>query len=223
MLKYVAQKKPIKIIAILSLAIGVFVLMQVILPLISYKLWEFTEYSNNKSALLVSPVAKNQRTLGVSIEKTANNFPAIVSKNTDEARPYKEFTITIPSIGLEGVGTIVDSNDLDKSLVHLPGSALPGEKGNVFISGHSSLPQFYRPGNFKAIFANLPKVKKGDEIIVNAGGQKFEYIVEGLRIVDPSETWVINPPDNTGRYISLMTCVPPGLYLERLIVLGRLK
>lgn len=193
------------------------------MPLVSYKLWEVTEYSKNQTALLVSPVASNRTVLGVSIKKTANNFPAIVSRNINGTRPYKEFTITISSIGLEAVRTVVDSNDLDKSLVHLPGSVLPGEKGNVFISGHSSLPQFYRPGNFKAIFANLPKVKKGDEIIVDAGGQKFEYIVEGLKIVDPSETWVINPPDDTGRYISLMTCVPPGLYLKRLIVLGRLK
>lgn len=218
------RNKPlIKIFSVIFLGIGIFVLMQVIMPIVSYKLWELTEYNNNKSALLISPVAKNQQILGVSIEKTANNFPAIISKNTDGVRPYKEFTITIPSIGLEGVRTIVDSNNLDKSLVHLPGSALPGEKGNVFISGHSSLPQFYRPGNFKAIFANLPKVKKGDQILIDAGGQRFEYIVEGLKIVNPSETWVINSPDNTGRYISLMTCVPPGLYLKRLIVLGRLK
>lgn len=193
------------------------------MPLVSYQLWEFTEYSQNKSNLLVSPVGTNKTILGISIEKTTNDFPAIVSKNTDGIRPYKEFTITIPSIGLEKIRTIVDTNNFEQNLGHLSGSVLPGEKGNVFITGHSSLPQFYRPGNFKAIFANLPKVKKGDEIIVDAGEQKFEYVVEGLKIVDPSETWVINPPDNTGRYISLMTCVPPGLYLKRLIVLGRLK
>lgn len=212
-----------KILSLLFLGIGVFILVQVIMPLVSYKLWEFSEYSQNQSNLLVSPIGKNQKVPGISIEKINDNFPAIVSKNTDGTRPYKEFTITVPSIGLDRVRTVVDTNDFEQNLAHLPGSALPGEKGNVFISGHSSLPQFYRPGNFKAIFANLPKVKKGDEIIVEAGGQKFEYIVEGLKIVDPSETWVINPPDSTGRYISLMTCVPPGLYLKRLIVLGRLK
>lgn len=212
-----------KVLSLLFLGIGVFVLIQVIMPIISYQLWEFSEYNQNKSSVLVSPIGKNKRVLGISIEKTTDNFPAIVSKNIDGKRPYKEFAITIPSIGLEGIKTVVDTNNFEQSLAHLPGTALPGEKGNVFITGHSSLPQFYRPGNFKAIFANLPKVKKGDEIIVDAGGQKFEYIVEGLKIVDPSETWVINPPDNTGRYISLMTCVPPGLYLKRLIVLGRLK
>ena len=63
------------------------------MPLVSYKLWEFSEYSKNQSALLVSPVGKNKTILGVSIEKTANNFPAIVSKNTGETRPYKEFSI----------------------------------------------------------------------------------------------------------------------------------
>lgn len=216
------KKLAIRVILLITLGIGTIILMQVIMPIISYKYWELTEYNNNKSALLVSPAGKKQ-VLGVSIEKAGDNFPAIVSKKAEGSRPYKEFTITIPSIGLEGVRTVVDSNDLDRSLVHLPGSALPGEKGNVFISGHSSLPQLFRPGNFKAIFSNLPKVKRGDEIIVDAGGQRFKYVVEGLRVVDPSETWVINPPDNTGRYISLMTCVPPGLYLKRLIILGRLK
>lgn len=217
------KKLTIRILSLLFLGIGVFILVQVIMPLVSYQLWEFTEYSQNKSNLMVSPVGRNPTISGVSIEKTTDNFPAIISKNADGARPYKEFTITIPSIGLEGVRTVVDANNFEQNLAHLPNSALPGEKGNVFISGHSSLPQFYRPGNFKAIFANLPEVKKGDEIIVDAGGQRFEYIVEGLKIADPSEIWVINSPDNTGRYISLMTCVPPGLYLKRLIILGKLK
>ena len=87
----------------------------------------------------------------------------------------------------------------------------------------ATLPQLFRPGNFKAIFANLPKVKKGDQVIVEAGEQKFEYQVEGLKVVNPDETWVINPPDTNGRYLSLMTCVPPGLYLKRLIVLAKLE
>lgn len=217
------HKRPIKILALFALVIGVFILMQVILPLVSYQLWELTVYSKNKSMVLASPAVKNQQILGISIEKTEDNFPAITSSDTGRVRPYKEFLLSIPSIGLEGIWTKVDSNDLNQSLAHLSGSALPGEKGNVFISGHSSLPQFFRPGNFKAIFANLPKVKKGDEIIIEAGNQKFKYMVEGLKVVNPSETWVINPPDSTGRYISLMTCVPPGFYLKRLIVLGRLE
>lgn len=204
------------------LGVGVFILVQVIMPLLSYKLWEVTSYQENTA--LISPTFEGQQVLGVSLKNIDGNFPALVSENQrTTAAPYSEFTVSVPSIKLENIKTLVDSNDFEQNLAHMPGTALPGERGNVFITGHSSLPQFYRPGNFKAIFANLPKVKKGDEVFVEAGGQKFTYKVIGLKVVDPKETWVINPPDNQGRYLTLMTCVPPGLYLKRLIVLAELK
>lgn len=210
-----------KIISLFCLGFGVFVLVQVIMPLISYKFWEIS--INNQNIALASPNPDNQSVLGISIENT-NNFPAFVSTNKRLfPASYKEFKLSIPSLKLENINVMVDTNEFEQNLSHLPGSALPGEKGNVFIAGHSSLPQFFRPGNFKAIFANLPNIKKGESIILEAGGQRFEYIVESLKIVDPKEVWVINPPDNEGRYLSLMTCVPPGLYLKRLIVLARLR
>ncbi len=191
------------------------------MPLISFKIWEMVTYSQNQA--LISP-APSGNTAGISIKNVGNNFPALFSTNQrPTSAPYHEFKISTPSIKLNQIKVVVDTNDFEKNLAHMPGTALPGEKGNVFITGHSSLPQLFRPGNFKAIFANLPNIKKGDEILVEAGGQKFTYVVEGLKVVDPAETWVINPPDSSGRYLTLMTCVPPGLYLKRLIVLTTLK
>lgn len=203
------------------LGVGVFLLVQVIMPLVSFKWWEMVTYRQNMA--LISPASESQ-VLGVSIKEVGGNFPAFISDyQRSSPVPYLDFTVSVPSINLNNVKTVVDTNDFEQNLAHMPGTALPGEKGNVFITGHSSLPQFYRPGNFKAIFANLPKVKKGDEILVDAGGQKFTYKVIGLKVVDPKETWVINPPDNQGRYLTLMTCVPPGLYLKRLVILAELK
>ena len=75
----------------------------------------------------------------------------------------------------------------------------------------------------KAFFAKLPNVKKGDEVIVDALGQRYVYTVSELKIVDPKDISVIMPPDSTGRYISLMTCVPPGFNTKRLIVIGKLN
>jgi LPXTG-site transpeptidase (sortase) family protein len=40
--------------------------------------------------------------------------------------------------------------------------------------------------------------------------------------VDPKDVSVINPPDGSGRYLTLMTCVPPGFNAKRLIVLAKL-
>lgn len=211
-----------KIFSLFSLGIGIFLLIQVVMPILSFKLWEITTYNENLA--LISPNPKNQSILGVSVKNVDDSFPALFSTNKRvSTAPYSEFTISVPSIKLQDIKVVVDTNEFEQNLAHMPGTALPGEKGNVFITGHSSLPQFYKPGNFKAIFAHLPEVKKGDEIIIEAGGQRFSYLVKGLKIVNPEEVWVINPPDEEGRYLSLMTCVPPGLYLKRLIVLAELK
>lgn len=200
--------------------LGVFLLIQVIAPLVSYKYWELFQYTQNQ--VLLSPDPQGS-VLGVSIQNE-DSFPAFVSAaHRDHPALYDTFYLSIPSINLKSAEVMVDSNNFDNNLALLPGAPLPGEKGNVFITGHSSLPQLFTQTNYKAIFSYLPNVKKGDQVSIEAGGQVFTYIIQGMQIVDPSQTWVTNPPDNQGRYLTLMTCVPPGLYLKRLIVLAQLQ
>lgn len=208
-----------KLLSLSFLAIGIILLIQVILPLLSFGIWQIgQELSQN---ILISPrPVKSQKILGISI-KNQNSFPAFVSDLTREtAPPYSDFNLTVSSIKIVGMPVAVDSNDLSNGLVHLPGSALPGEKGNVFISGHSALSPLFSFKN--APFAKLTEVKKGDKLEVEAAGAKFTYKVIEIKVVDPSDVSVIVPPDTLGRYISLMTCVPPGLNLKRLVVLGKM-
>lgn len=209
-----------KVLPFVFLGLGIFFLVQVIMPILAFKVWEITTYNQNQTLLTSDPDAQ---VLGVSI-KTTNDFSALYSdKQRSTDAPYKEFFISIPSIKLEKARSVVDSNIFDEHLGHLPGSSLPGEKGNMFITGHSSFPQLYRSDNYKAIFAHLPEIKKGDEIIIEAGGQIFKYEVDGLKTVDPKDISVINPPDKTGRFLTLMTCMPPGFTFKRLIVLAKLQ
>lgn len=207
-----------KIIPLGFLSIGAFLLMQVVSPVVSFKIWEFGQQYKNES--LVSPALSGNQVLGISIENK-DNFSKIVSNLKREGvASYSQFSITIPKLKIDHSQVLVDSNDLSKNLAHLPGSALPGERGNVFISGHSALSRFLNLE--KAEFGNLTDLKKGDEIIVEAIGVKFKYRVEQLKVIKPDDLSVINPPDTQGRYISLMTCVPPGLNLKRLVVLGKM-
>lgn len=208
-----------KLLPFVFLGMGIFLLVQVAMPVLAFKYWEFTSYNQNRTLLSPDP---NAQVLGVSV-KNVSNFPAIYSENrrVGEA-PYKEFLVSIPSIKVEKARAVVDSNNFNENLGHLPGSPLPGEKGNVFITGHSSFPQFFRPDNYKAIFAHLPEIKRNDEITIEAGGQVFKYEVIGLRIVDPKDISVTAPPEQNGRYLTLMTCVPPGFTLKRLVVLAKL-
>lgn len=212
----------IKGLSLLFLGIGVFVLMQVIMPFVSFKFWEIFAFESEKGLLDPAPISTNgDLSPDFSIE-TIDNFPVIIAKNNNLIPPYYEFKVSVPKIGLDFVKTLVYSDYFDENLAHLPGSALPGEKGNSFITGHSSLPNIAPKGS-KAFFAKLPEVKKGDEIIVDALGQRYVYKVVELKIVDPKDISVILPPDSNGRYISLMTCVPPGFNTKRLVVVAKLS
>lgn len=210
----------IKTLSLLFLAVGIFMLVQVVTPTLYFKLWEAT--STSKQAL-IDPKAESENVLGVSVENIGD-FPAIVSSRVrSKAPPYSEFNLIIPKIGLDWAKVKVDSKNFEENLAHLSGSALPGERGNVFITGHSSLTQFYKRGNYKAVFSRLPDLEIGDEIILVIFGQEYKYIVESLKTFDPKDISVVNPPDQKGRYLSLMTCVPPGFKTKRLVVLAKLK
>ncbi|MBI4038499.1 class E sortase [Candidatus Daviesbacteria bacterium] len=215
----VLRRTPGKVISLGFLSIGVFVLMQVILPITSFQIWDLQQKIANQT--LISPKQKiDRQILGISVQNK-DNFPAFTSYLKRETQPnYSRFGLSVPRLRIEKTDVLVDTNDLSKGLVHLPGSALPGEKGNVFISGHSALNQFFWQKN--AVFAKLADLKKGDQIIAETLGSKFVYEVIDFKIVDPQDLSVIIPPEDRGRYISLMTCVPPGLNFKRLIVLGKM-
>ncbi|MBI2085835.1 class E sortase [Candidatus Daviesbacteria bacterium] len=207
-----------KFISVGFLAIGVFILMQVILPVISFQIWQLGQQYQNQ--ILISPIKSTKEVLGISVQNK-DSFSAFISSLKRETQPnYDRFNLSIPALKINKTDVFVDTNDLSKGLAQLPGSALPGEKGNLFISGHSALSQFLAVKSVP--FSKLPDLKKGDQIIIETPGTKFIYEVVGFKIVDPSDLSVLQSPEDQGRYISLMTCVPPGLNLKRLVVLGKM-
>lgn len=212
----------IKGLSLLFLGIGVFVLMQVVMPFLSFKAWEMFSFDSQKALIDPAPVSANGDLKSDVQIQNVGNFPAFIGKPRTTPPSYYEFKLSIPKIKLDTTKVVVESLKFDEYLGHLPGSALPGEKGNVFITGHSMLPNFATKES-KAFFAKLPDVKKGDEIIVDALGQRYTYTVVDLRIVDPKDISVLFPPDSNGRFISLMTCVPPGFNTHRLVVVGKLS
>ena len=214
----VLVKSPAKVLALGFLAIGMFLLIQVVAPIISFEIWQIGQ--NLESNLITPQNSTEASILGGSVNNK-DNFPEFVSSLKRETQPnYTKFSLSIPRLKIEKVDVLVDSNDISKSLAQLPGSALPGEKGNLFISGHSALSQVFSLK--EAVFSKLPDLKKGDQIILETPGSKFVYEVTGFKVVSPNDLSVINAPEEQGRYVSLMTCVPPGLNFKRLVVLGKI-
>lgn len=145
---------------------------------------------------------------------TAPKLPGRESKIT-------HYNISIPKLRIEGAVVQVNGSDLAKSLIHYPGTSLPGQYGNAVIFGHSVLPQFYNPRNYNTIFSTLPTLKTGDEILVDFDGIMYRYQTIQLTEVMPGDVSVLEQRYDA-EYLSLVTCVPPGTYLRRLVVRTKL-
>src|SRR3989344_4614615 len=81
----------------------------------------------------------------------------------------------------------VDAVKFDKSLALFRGSAIPGDVGNSFIPGHSVLPQFSDPENYRAIFTKLPELEIGDEVLVDLEDRTLRFVVQYAKVVEPDD------------------------------------
>jgi sortase A len=131
--------------------------------------------------------------------------------------PITSYKISIPALKIQDAVVDVGSVDLKKSLIQYPQTALPGQLGNSVIFGHSVLPQFFNSKSYLTIFATLYRLKSGDEIYIDYDNIHYKYIVEELFEVAPTDLSVLEQRFD-GRYLSLITCSPPGTVLRRLIV-----
>jgi len=131
------------------------------------------------------------------------------------------YTISIPKVKIKKAVVEIGGIQVKKSLVHYPGTALPGEFGNAVIFGHSVLPVFYNPQDYKSIFSLIPTLEKGDKIYVFFDGIEFIYEVVSYKEAKPEDVDVLEQRFDQ-QTLSLVTCVPPGTYLKRGIVKARL-
>lgn len=104
-------------------------------------------------------------------------------------------------------------------VIHYPGTARPGQQGNVVITGHSSYFP-WDPGRFKDVFAVLHDLQEGDKILLYYNQQQYIYQVTSMKKVWPSELDVLKP--STENKLTLITCTPVGTNLKRLVVEAKL-
>ena len=96
---------------------------------------------------------------------------------------------------------------------HYPGTAMPGQLGNVVISGHRT--------TFGAPFYRLDEVQVGDAITVTAPYGRFIYRVTETKIVAPTDLTVVVESDDAR--LTLTTCHPRFSARQRLIVVAALE
>ena len=114
--------------------------------------------------------------------------------------------IDLDEIVLEGIET----EDLNAGPGHLPGSVLPGERGNSIVSAHRD-----------RHFNHFDALKVGDTVVTESRIGKTTWVIVSQRVVDKDARALFRTSDTT---LTLTTCWPiryVGSAPSRLIVTAK--
>lgn len=99
--------------------------------------------------------------------------------------------LSLSTVVFEGA----DQDVLERGAGHLPGSALPGDRGNTVLAAHRDT--FFRP---------LRGIRVGDVVRIHTEPKDSVYVVESARVVAPDEVDVLRPTPQPA--LTLITCYP---------------
>lgn len=106
--------------------------------------------------------------------------------------------IEIPRLGLSAIiREGIDRHTLLIAVGHVPGTALPGQNGNVVLSGHRD-----------AFFRKLGRVRVNDAVRIVTREGEFHYRVDDTQVMTPDHTEILDPTDRPT--LTLITCYPFG-------------
>jgi len=99
--------------------------------------------------------------------------------------------LSLSTVVFEGA----DPDVLERGAGHLPGSALPGDRGNTVLAAHRD-----------TFFRSLRGIQVGDLVRIHRPQRDTAYIVQSARVVEPNEVDVLNPTAEPA--LTLITCYP---------------
>jgi len=227
-------RKKVRILGLCLFSIGLLGFIYIFFPIFSLELFIVPALATNTVA---SPIPNASILSSVTLQSlwenatksltptdysnAANWYPSYNTITTVQT-VHQLFYLSIPSLGIENAIASNADNDLDHHLVNYEGTATPPDIGNAVVFGHSTLPQWFDPHNYKAIFATLDTIKNGAKIIITKNDVSYTYVIDKISIVDADDT---SPLDQQydGSYLTLITCTPPGTTWKRLIVHSQLE
>jgi sortase A len=136
---------------------------------------------------------------------------------TDEYAPTPDVvhgTLALPTLGVEeSLHEGVTLTAIDRGPSHWPGTAMPGQAGNVVVAGHRVTHS--RP------FHDLDLLRPGDPLVFTiADGSRWTYELTGTEIVAPDAMHIVEQtPEPTA---TLFACHPKGSAAQRIVARFRL-
>lgn len=226
-------KRTSKLISLLMIIVGGLIAIYIFFPLISWQIYFANGFTSKE---LVTPIPKatlaNSSTIATLISQQASNvfsqtdytnaenwFPNV--KFQKQRQDIQAYTMSIQKLKIkDAVVSTIDTN-LSAHLVNYGGTAIPPQKGAAVVFGHSTLPQWFNPKDYKTIFATLHELRVGDNIEVNVSKLTFVYKIYNISIVDASDISMFEQRYDDS-YLTLVTCTPPGTTWKRLVIKARL-
>ena len=140
--------------------------------------------------------------------------PGTAATQAPDIDPLVLGRIEIPRIGVSAI--VREGDDVGTLAVavgHVPGTARPGELGNMALAGHRD-----------SFFRALRHIRVDDAIRIRTAGRQYDYRVASTEVVGPGETRVLGPTAET--ILTLVTCYPFGFLghaPDRFVVRARLS
>lgn len=223
----------VRIFGLLLFVVGISTVVYVFSPLLIWQLTlgpaiadaQITAPIPNRS-LLTPTAIKNlvasslQNVSGVDYTNASNWFPTYTLQKG--APRESSYFLTIPKLQIFNAFVSTTDMNLANHLVSLSGTSVPPDKGNTVIFGHSTIPQWFNPNDYKTIFANAYKLQVGDNFQTIVNNVVYSYKIFSIIVVDPEDTSVLSQTYDDS-YVTLITCTPPGTIWKRLVIKARLE
>jgi sortase A len=118
-------------------------------------------------------------------------------------------TLSLPTIGVtQSLGEGVTLTAIDRGPSHWPGTALPGQTGNVVVAGHRVT--HTRP------FFDLDLLAVGDPLVFTMNdGTVWTYALTSIEIVGPDAMHIVEQAP--GHTATLFACHPKGSAAKRIV------
>jgi LPXTG-site transpeptidase (sortase) family protein len=157
--------------------------------------------------------------------RTVSSTPIIVGDTVSAAEAPP--SVTVPKINIQipidfSLNTYDETtieNSLKSGAIHYPNTVMPGQNGNAAYFGHSS-GNIFNNGKYKFAFTLLHDLTTGDLFYINYQGKTYAYRIFEKQIVPPTAVSVITDTRGKQATAELITCDPPGISTNRLVVWG---
>ena len=190
-LRSASSRRALKLAQYIFTIIGVLALGYCLAVFLGAKFYEAREARNFARELHLEELRKAPASISTLPPASISKVPMVPPKSGSVVG-----RLVIPRIGVSVmVVEGVNESDLRRAAGHIPGTALPGEPGNVGIAAHRDT--FFRP---------LRSIERNDTITLSTLQGVSRYRVVSTKVVMPDDVQVLSPARRDT--LTLVTCFP---------------